>query len=116
MRPPRSFKVLGQRYNVEVVKPSDPPIVVNGHTGYVGSHHRTSLDVQVLAVGPEFAPHQQIEAFLHEAIHAVMSHGRFVHYLSGDDDEPFVDAFTPQLLDFLRSNPSVVAYLTEKVE
>lgn len=110
MKSPRSFTVLGQRFTVNVV---DRDSTLHGQHG-IGS---TDNDLQVVLlkeIGPGgVSAHQQVDTFLHEALHALF-------YLGGlrvhtRNEENLIAALAPQLLLFLRENPKVVAYLTQEI-
>jgi hypothetical protein len=114
MKLPETFTVLGQTVAVEAVGDGSP-IWADGHEHHayqvLGSYERSRQSVKVRTEG--ISEDQVRETVLHEALHAVINMGGFIAYLHGDDDEVFVKAITPQLLDFLRSNPKVVRFLLQ---
>lgn len=66
----------------------------------------------VIAVGGEFCTEKQRLSVLHEVMHAV-------YHATGHDTEKLSEEdvctyLTPTLLDTLRRNPALVAYLTEE--
>lgn len=108
IRPPSRFRVLGQSQRMRVVDEvptgfGSPELA--GGTSFANSEAWIKSDMSF---------HQQMETYLHEALHTMIQLGGLEVYL-GHQDEPFVNAFAPQLLHFLRDNPKVIEYLTQKV-
>lgn len=55
---------------------------------------------------------QQADTVLHEVLHAICSQTGITHDTGGDDEERLIQRLAPALLAVLRSNPSLVDYLT----
>lgn len=66
---------------------------------------------QEFSIDPSQAPTGERETVLHEVLHAVFA----LTELSGDVEEDTISRLSPAMLDVLRRNPRLVAYLTEKV-
>lgn len=99
MRPER-VTVLGQPFDVEYRGPDHLDL---------GKEHamgRTSLSRLRIVVDSDMHPHQLRDTVLHEVLHAC----NLVIDPAADDEEQ-VARLTPVLLDVMRSNPDVVAWL-----
>lgn len=103
MNRPASVKVLGQTFDVEFQDTPDFSLAREGHAA--GSTSVARLRILIDADQHEM---QLRDTALHEVIHASLH----VQEL-GADDEAFVARLAPVLLDVLRSNPHLVAWLTE---
>lgn len=109
IRPPKRFRVLGQIHTMRfVAMPPDGwrPTSVGG----------SELNEQAIWVRDDLSTHQQIETYLHEVLHSILYLGGIRQHMPDEDDEALVNALSPQLLHFLRDNPRVVAYLTQKMD
>lgn len=99
---PAAVIVLGQSLTIEYTPKGlldrDPAA---GHT---------NLEAQRIEVGEGQAHHQERDTLVHELLHAI---GMIVGQRLKERE---VAAFAPVLLDVLRSNPAVVAYLTEPMQ
>jgi hypothetical protein len=126
MTPPKFVKVLGRKWPVKVV---DRDASIPGAAGSDDARGITDLEketIHVYAAAGIMSDARAKETLLHEALHAILHVGRLGTYLvappadaEGNDkvkDEAFVDALAPHLLQFLRDNPVVIAYLTERVK
>ena len=100
---PTSITVLGQPFSVEFQDVKSPTLASDGHD--LG---RTSLRHLRLLIDQDQHERQLRDTVLHETIHACLH----VQEL-GAEDEEFVRRLAPVLLDVLRSNPVLVAWLTE---
>lgn len=72
---------------------------------------------QAITLDDELGHEMARSTFLHESLHAMLAFGQLDTLMNVEMpkfDEHFVGAFTPILLDWLRSNPVAVAYLTSR--
>lgn len=102
MTRPSGFYVVGQPFTVEYVPAAAPGMQLDAW----GS---TDAATAVVRVVDGQGPFQERDTLLHEILHAallVMGQGR---------EEDVVRALTPVLLDVLRSNKPLTAYLLEDV-
>lgn len=67
---------------------------------------------QILVDTHDSHPGSSRYTLLHEVVHAMTDLTGHSKEWSDDDEEAFVTRFTPVLLDVLRRNPDLVAYLT----
>lgn len=65
----------------------------------------------LIMVEPDQAPGQARDTILHEALHALMSLGNV--YDDPKREEEVVSQLSPLLLDLLRRNPKLVAFLLD---
>lgn len=65
-----------------------------------------------IAIAPDTHPARQQETLLHEVLHTLTRQAGIVNELSATDEERLVTRLAPILLDTLRRNPTLVAYLT----
>lgn len=74
---------------------------------------RCRPDFLTIDIDPEHPLTVVAETLLHEVLHACVAQAGLTHALADDDlEERVVLAVTPPLLDTLRSNPELVAFLT----
>lgn len=97
---PAEVLVLGQRWSVELTADAL-------HDG--AQLGRSSLAQQRIVVNAAQHAEQLQDTVLHEVIHAC------IISLGGGHHERLVGMLTPVLLDVLRSNPDLVAYLTRRI-
>jgi hypothetical protein len=121
MLKPPSFKVIGQRFRIGWFEDGDPlegirlePEVVEAGVAGVTVRHK-----QRILINKEMAPHQQLDTYLHEALHAMF-------YMTGLSraggplatelhEEEVIVSLAPVLLQFIRDNPAVMNYLRQRV-
>lgn len=101
MSRPDAVVVLGQPFSIEYVAAG----AFAGET-----YGRTDHALQRITVRTDCSPHQERDTVMHELLHAA---GDIVGQSLG---ETVVGAIAPVLLDVLRANPAVVAYLTERIQ
>lgn len=65
----------------------------------------------LLLVSPDMPEERQAEAMLHELLHAICDATGLTVPLGHKAEERVVAAMSPALLDMLRRNPKLVAYL-----
>lgn len=78
------------------------------HTG-TGKSGSTLHNSQAILLCDNEGPDQQADTVLHETLHAILA--QTYGELSVDEDERIISALSPLLLDTLRRNPDLVAYL-----
>jgi len=74
--------------------------------------------VEIRTVEPgSISPAQQVDTYLHEAMHAIMCVAGLRHTLDIDQasEERIISGLAPLLLLFLRTNPRVAEYLLQKL-
>lgn len=111
--------------------PSIPTLIVVGPKRYrvvvdanaiavAGQRERAGLDghcdyaAQVITIEPNLGPDSMAEVLLHEVIHAVLEQAS--SGLNADQQEAAAHALGNGLLDVLRRNPALTAYLVAEVE
>lgn len=111
LKPPGKVQV--GPFSYDVVVDADAVARLNrGQNGFmVGA---TDTTRQLIAVDPDLGPDQQADTVLHEILHAVMSLTGLASDLDDDTEEQVVFRLAGPLLDVLRRNPRLVAYLTMK--
>lgn len=112
---------------MKAVKP--PPTVQLGPVRYevlvdefeilkAGLEQEADLDghcderAQRIVLNPELSPDVLAESFLHELLHALCFLTAVDHTFGADKVETMIRSLSPALLDALRRNPDVVAFLT----
>lgn len=110
MRPPRSFRILGQRYRVDNPKTFKDPEDGESLLGHIDH------DYGLVTVSGTQSPDQMAETFLHEVLHALLDKvGHGSNQMGAEEHEAMVNRLAPVLLLFLRDNPRVIEYLTGRV-
>lgn len=102
---PESVELVGQHFAIEEVD-KDAGVLRDGDAIGVG---RSMLTQQRLLIGGEQGVDQTRDTLLHEILHALV--GIVGMFDKAKDEERVVAGLTPLLLDALRRNPKVVAYL-----
>ena len=72
---------------------------------------RTTHRNQSIVLAEGIGPDQEADTVLHELLHACLSVSGAANKVSDGLQEELVAAITPLLLDVLRRNPQLVAYL-----
>lgn len=99
------------RYTVECDEPSMNRAIVEEKQGLFGRADHKTLRI---VIHPDMAADMLAETLLHELVHAVFASVGLDLRLS-ETEEDVVRSFAPLLLDTLRRNPQLVAYLTAEV-
>lgn len=73
--------------------------------------HWSPRNLQII-LRPDMPPTQEIETLLHEILHGCFSVSGLETTYPSDDEERFIAAIAPTLLDTLRRNPGLTNYLT----
>jgi len=111
-KPPGVVRVMGQRFTVsQRTELTVEDVHGNQIEGCIGVCDVNSNTIGIVStLGPE----RERETLLHECLHAISSKMGYTLERSDDEDEALVKRMAPILLDFLRSNPRVIAYLVER--
>lgn len=109
MKPPRKIHVGPHTYRVVVDTAAMNAESVDAGEALVGRCCRRS---QTIYVEPDQHPSQRRDTLLHEVLHAVASVTALESEWGDEREEEIVLRMTPALLDVLRRNPRLVAYLT----
>lgn len=108
---PESIQVGPHRYTVEATGAAITKARAREGPTVVGHHDANAL---VLTVDPDLPHSQQADTVLHEVMHAVLYSVDVDRVLVNHEaglDEHLICAVTPILLDTLRRNPDLVAFL-----
>jgi hypothetical protein len=108
VKPPNSVVIGPYRYEVSVDEAAINAHSVNVQEECIGRVDRWD---QTIVIRPGLGADVERESVLHELLHVVT---RVVGLGQHDNEERFVTAMAPTLLDALRRNPRLVRYLTEK--
>lgn len=118
---PRSFRLFGQTFRLDTVELSEQL--------WSERHRSHATDGSTVLGGTEVVPqrigirakqgfHQERSTVLHEAIHAIETLSGHAPASWSDAEgiarHKLINALETGLLDLLRSNPKLVAYLTER--
>jgi hypothetical protein len=99
-KPPAAVRLIGQRFAIESVAANT---LAKSQVGL------TNVAKQRIALSDGMAPDQTRDTLLHEILHALI---RMLGLIASDaKEERVVIALAPALLDALRANPGLVAYL-----
>ncbi len=71
----------------------------------------TDHGTTTITLSPDQSASMLADAVLHEVLHALTSVTGIANDLGDDDDEAMVNRLSPALLDALRRNPALTAYL-----
>lgn len=117
-RPPANVKVLGQIFKVKYTGPNEVIIEGDDEVLKVGSValgfcNPVEQTITIRGPGTNTGFHVTRDTLLHEVIHASIAVVGGEE-MSDEEEETFVSHLAPVLLDVLRSNPVLLAYLCEK--
>ena len=116
MSPPRVIRVLGKRFALEAVSDPEVAVVRGGAYECLGAADVVRGRIKYRAAGADSSPDEEADTVLHELIHVMISAAGIDHaFKNHDQQETAVDQLAPVLLDTLRRNPLLVAYLVEEV-
>lgn len=104
MRPPKTLRVGTFKFDVVM----DPTLAEERAAG------RMKFIAQEILLQPGQAPDYERDTVLHESIHAVIAAVGFTNWFPEDKEEELVRTLSPLILQLLRDNPRLVAYLTER--
>lgn len=103
---PNAATVGPHRYRIEAV---------DGILRDAGARGETFSDrLHIRVDSQNLAPTVEREVLVHELLHAIIASTpvRGVCTLNDEDEERFISALAPALLELLRENPDIVTYLT----
>lgn len=109
MKPPRKIHVGPHTYRVVHDSAAMNAECRDAGTDLLG---RCSHIEQKIHIEPKQHPSQKRDTVLHEVLHAVASLTALSSDWGDEREEEIVLRLTPALLDVLRRNPRLVAYLT----
>jgi hypothetical protein len=109
-KPPKKVIVGPHTYVI-----TDDPSKLHKESHQIGDtlYGITDVDVTTIYVDKKLAPSQLADTVLHELIHAMTATTGLDVDLGKILDESVARRLSPALLDMLRRNPKLVAYLTE---
>ena len=107
--PPATIQVGPFTYTVHVDKARMNQACRDDHTDLLGRCEHRTLDIDI---DPDQAPGQMADTLLHELLHALTDVTGLANEWDEDREEAVVRRLSPVLLDTLRRNPALVAYLT----
>jgi hypothetical protein len=112
---PRKIIVMSQAIPISQVA-----TLVNDGVGCDGVYHpgQGRIEIRSKSTGERALGHESLcDTLLHESIHAILSvSGLKVMFDGEPTEEKFTERLAPLLLSFLRDNPTVVGYLTERIQ
>lgn len=106
---PRELMIGGYRYAVEDAR---------GLCQSEGEHRRGSARLMLDVSEPWSAPDRKREVLVHEILHAIRNNGGHDEQIGDDwkerlaDTERFICSIQWGLVEVLRANPDLIAYLT----
>lgn len=106
--PPDTIQVGAYRYRVQIDQAAVDAASREARAGLCGAADHAA---QVISLSPKLGPDARAEVLLHECIHCLFEQGSLERGLKGDV-ERVVEVLGYALLDLLRRNPALVAYLT----
>ncbi len=109
MKPPDHVIVGPLNYALEVDENAINAASHEEKAGLLGCANHVRLQI---IIRPGMAPDVEAEIVLHEVLHAINDVTGLKMRLDADDEEDAVNSTAPLLLDVLRRNPELVAYLT----
>lgn len=112
MKLPESVVVCGQKFEVRVIDDPEEAIARGTNHGTLGATH-VDKGLMRLRGGGEQSPDQMRDTMLHEVLHAVVRLTYSEKAYAKEDPEQAVGTIATHLLDTLRRNPELVAYLLD---
>lgn len=112
MRPrlPSTIQVGPHRYKVVSNRPQMNEVCRKEGRDLLGHVNHWSLTI---SIEPTLAADQKAETVLHEALHAAVTVAGLGDEWGVDKEEAVVNRLSPVLLDVLRRNPKLIAYLLD---
>lgn len=101
MKPPRHVRVGAYVFTVELGDIFDPA------SGEIHSYGITKKAQELITLHKDQSPGNMRDTLLHELLHAAC------HASGAPDDETAIRALSGTLVDMLRRNPALVAFLVE---
>lgn len=109
MKLPESVVVCGHSYEVKMVDDPDEALHRAGDPNSLGVSDHVKCRIRIR--NGEQSETQYRDTVLHEVLHAVIAQTYSQKAYAKDDDEQAVAVMATHLLDTLRRNPGLVAYL-----
>ena len=108
---PRFIQVGARRYSIRCSQADiDAESVEQG----AELHGMTNTTAMRITLNPKNSPDRQRDTLMHESLHAILDLAGLNQDLGQEMEERVVNRLAPVLLDALRRNPRLVAYLMEK--
>ena len=111
MKPPALLDIAGTPYEVRWDEASINRAMRDASEHLSGS---TDTQQQKILVNPDLGPMQQRRTLLHEVLHAVWECSGLHAAVDGSNEEPVIRGLEAPLLETLRRNPKLIAYLLEE--
>jgi hypothetical protein len=110
---PNTIRVLGQRYELEVIEDSGLPLDPYDPASYAAIGMTDTDALKIKLRGPDGMAEDTARAvLLHEVLHAII--GTVGIPIDREDEEQLVKMLAPALLHTLRDNPELVAALLSR--
>ncbi len=107
---PPEIKIGPYNYRIQISETAIAAASVVAQRGLIGSCDRRQT---TLIIKPGLSPTMEVSTVLHEVIHAITDSTGLTETITHELEETIVNALAPTLLDTLRRNPQLVAYLLE---
>lgn len=107
---PKTITVGPYRYRVVADADALARGAIEDGTGRLAGRHDPAR--QVIAIDPDLGPDAEAETLTHELLHAALE--QVPNELTNEQEERLVLGLGFVLLDVLRRNPALVAYLTAR--
>lgn len=109
MKPPKTITAGPYEY---VVLVDTAAMNARSVASEIGLRGETDHHTLTITLDAELSPVKLAETLLHEALHTLTTMVGIVDDLGPKEEERFVARLAPVLLDLLRRNPTLVAFLT----
>ena len=106
---PESIRVGPYRFTIECSETAILRVSIASKGNRMGEMNSSNL---TLTIKPDMPPDQLADTLLHEVLHAVLY--TVGTTLEDEEQERIVGTISPMLLDTLRRNPMLVAYLLDQ--
>lgn len=107
--PPKAVQVGPYRYTVKV---DGDAVAAFSRTTQRRASGYSDHEAQAIYLHPDLGPDARAETLLHECLHAILC-GPVLSAQDLEEDERLITELGYALLDLLRRNPELVAYLTK---
>lgn len=103
---PKKVKVSGFTLDVGTKPVADP-----------GDHGGVDFNSGTVYINPSIGAQQQRSVFVHEILHCLLRYSGAKYSVGMNDlqEETMVRVLEPIIFNFLKDNPQVIKYITEKV-
>ena len=111
---PESIVVCGHRYDVKMISDPDEALHRAGDPNSLGVSDHSKCRIRIR--DGEQSESQYRDTMLHEVLHAIVAQTYAQKAFAKEDDEQAVAVLSTHLLDTLRRNPALVAYLVNEAQ